>query len=394
MKKTIKLLSLLMSLVMIVSSFAGLSVSAYAADYTQMATDLQLNGVWNGDQWLTSTKKESWYRFVVPADGKVTIKTMAYFGCCYTNVYSYDLTSEYLEQHIHGDETSPSTASDDRILSQGTYYIKVSGNTGKYKLFLSYTCYNTNDFGANSYDNPLYLSNDYMITGALTRTDREDWFVLYAPYSGKYNIRLTSRFRCCYIDLYDYDLTNNILNNDIHGDEFTPSTGTYNVVLSQGTYYIKISGDYGWYNLSWNPLTQDNCNHEFSALTVYPTYFAKGYIRHTCGVCGYTYKDNYSPKSKLSNPNISTYSSNAGKKTINLYYSSVYGAKGYEIQYSTSSKFTKKTTKTIKTSNTSKTIKKLKAKKKYYVRVRAYVKSGSKTAYSSWSSKVAFKTKK
>ena len=65
---------------------------------------------------------------------------------------------------------------------------------------------------------------------------------------------------------------------------------------------------------------------------------------------------------------------------------------GYEIQYSTSSKFTKKTTKTVKVtknSTTSKKITKLKAKKKYYVRIRTYqtVKVGKKSTkiYSGWS---------
>lgn len=45
---------------------------------------------------------------------------------------------------------------------------------------------------------------------------------------------------------------------------------------------------------------------------------------------------------------------------------------GYEIQYSTNSKFTKATTKTVKTAGTKVTLKKLKSGKKYYVRVRAY----------------------
>lgn len=65
---------------------------------------------------------------------------------------------------------------------------------------------------------------------------------------------------------------------------------------------------------------------------------------------------------------------------------------GYEIQYSTSSKFTKKTTKTVKAaknSMTSKKITKLKAKKKYYVRIRTYqtFKVGKKSTkiYSGWS---------
>ena len=74
---------------------------------------------------------------------------------------------------------------------------------------------------------------------------------------------------------------------------------------------------------------------------------------------------------------------------------------GYEIQYSTSSKFTKKTTKTVKVtknSTTSKKIKKLKAKKKYYVRIRTYqtVKVGKKSTkiYSGWSKAKTVTTKK
>ncbi len=74
---------------------------------------------------------------------------------------------------------------------------------------------------------------------------------------------------------------------------------------------------------------------------------------------------------------------------------------GYEIQYSTSSKFTAKTTETKKITSsktTSKTISKLKAKKKYYVRVRTYktVKVDGKSVkiYSSWSDVEKVTTKK
>lgn len=74
---------------------------------------------------------------------------------------------------------------------------------------------------------------------------------------------------------------------------------------------------------------------------------------------------------------------------------------GYQIQYSTSSKFTDKTSKTITVKSnktTSKTISKLKTKKKYYVRVRTYktVKINGKSTkiYSDWSKTKSVKTKK
>lgn len=69
---------------------------------------------------------------------------------------------------------------------------------------------------------------------------------------------------------------------------------------------------------------------------------------------------------------------------------------GYQIQYSTSSKFNKKSTKTVKikkAKTTSKKITDLKSSKKYYVRVRTYKNSKKKTDYSAWSKKKSITTK-
>ncbi len=74
---------------------------------------------------------------------------------------------------------------------------------------------------------------------------------------------------------------------------------------------------------------------------------------------------------------------------------------GYEIAYSTSSKFSKKNTKTVsvkKNNTTSKFVSKLKAKKKYYVRIRTYktVKVNGKFTkiHSAWSKVKTVRTKK
>ncbi len=72
---------------------------------------------------------------------------------------------------------------------------------------------------------------------------------------------------------------------------------------------------------------------------------------------------------------------------------------GYQIQYSSSSKFAKPKTVTVsKNKTTSKTISKLKAKKKYYVRIRTYktvkVNGKSTKIYSSWSKAKSVTTKK
>ncbi len=67
---------------------------------------------------------------------------------------------------------------------------------------------------------------------------------------------------------------------------------------------------------------------------------------------------------------------------------------GYQIQYSTSSKFKSAKTKTISSyKTTSYTIKSLSAKKYYYVRVRTYKTVDGKKYYSDWSKSVKKKTK-
>lgn len=74
---------------------------------------------------------------------------------------------------------------------------------------------------------------------------------------------------------------------------------------------------------------------------------------------------------------------------------------GYQIQYSTSSKFTAKTTKTVtvnKNQKTTENILKLKGSQKYYVRIRTYktVANGGKSQkiYSNWSKSKTVRTKK
>lgn len=88
-----------------------------------------------------------------------------------------------------------------------------------------------------------------------------------------------------------------------------------------------------------------------------------------------------------------------GKKKITVKWAAPYNQiTGYQIKYSPKKKFKKfkKATKTVLVNSntaTSKTIKKLKPKKKYYVKVRAYMNVNGKNYYSSWSAKKSVKTK-
>lgn len=79
------------------------------------------------------------------------------------------------------------------------------------------------------------------------------------------------------------------------------------------------------------------------------------------------------------------------KKSAKVIYKKIAKVSGYQLQLSRSSKFKKALTKTTK--KVSYKFKKLKANKKYYVRVRGYVKTSNGTTYGKWIKK-NFKTAK
>ena len=138
--------------------------------------------------------------------------------------------------------------------------------------------------------------------------------------------------------------------------------------------------------------------------TDYTVSYAKGRKNVGKYAVKITFKGNYSGTKTLyfyikpKTTSISSLTSGSKKFTVK-WKKQATQTTGYQIQYSTSSKFSKAKTVTVgKNSTTSKTISKLKGKKKYYVRVRTYktVKINGKATkiYSSWSKVKAVTTKK
>lgn len=113
------------------------------------------------------------------------------------------------------------------------------------------------------------------------------------------------------------------------------------------------------------------------------TYFATGYKKYKCTACGAQKTEKLAQRK----PAIASLkSSKKGRLTVKWKKGS--GISGYQISYSTSSKFTKSTTKSVtitKAGSTAKTLTKLKSKKKYYVRIRVYKKQKGGKLYGAWS---------
>jgi len=101
----------------------------------------------------------------------------------------------------------------------------------------------------------------------------------------------------------------------------------------------------------------------------------------------YTYKKLTAPaKAKVSS------ATNSSSKAVTVKYGKVKNAGGYQIQYSTSSKFKNPKTKSV--TKTSAKITKLSKNKTYYFRVRAYRKYGSIKVYGAWSNAKSVKIRK
>ncbi len=80
------------------------------------------------------------------------------------------------------------------------------------------------------------------------------------------------------------------------------------------------------------------------------------------------------------------------KKKLNISWKKVKGATGYEVLYATNNKFTKNKKK-VSVKKNKVTLKKLKARKKYFVKVRAYKKVSGDKYYGKWSKVIKKKTK-
>lgn len=97
---------------------------------------------------------------------------------------------------------------------------------------------------------------------------------------------------------------------------------------------------------------------------------------------------------KINLKKVSLSSVKAQKKKMVVYWKKTGGNHGYQVQYSTSKRFSSNV-KTVRLSAGKKsvTIKNIPAKKRYYVRIRSYKKVGNKIWYTGWSKAKNVRTK-
>ncbi|MDD6728304.1 MAG: leucine-rich repeat protein [Eubacteriales bacterium] len=231
----------------------------------------------------------------------------------------------------------------------------------------------------------------HSITGRITIPSGVEYVGDYAFYdTGASSVEITNLNTEMGVQSVGYTEILNTATAD-PSDTTSQNVNGFLIVAPAGSLASKYAAENGF--TSYDRASCIAGNHPYSVKKKSATLFATGYSKGTCPVCGASYSKTAAKKTfKIS----SVKSSKRGTIVVKAPKQS--GITGYQIQYSTSSKFTKSTTKTVTVKTTkalSKTISGLKAGKKYYVRVRATGKTSSgKTAYSKFTPTKSIKVKK
>lgn len=370
-----------------------------------VASNVKTDGTSYNAQIAVNDEKD-FFKFTLQASGKVNFNATFYkMECVYWRLYD-EQGVELLSRNPYWNRTTENiVVNEDLYLTNGTYYIAVnkdSNTYGKYTFSLPFTSssedYAETNGGSNntvSTASTAVLGNNYR--GQIAINDDRDFYKVTLSSSQTITIRVDAGMEELRVKLYDS--SGNELKSWWCGKNNTTQKINFveTATLEKGNYYLAVvrDGYCGDYVLNISSLTKSNCPHESYDTKWYDsTYFSKGYRKYTCKLCGYTYKSDYTSVKKLSQGYFYSYCY-AGKGKLYLSWSTVSDASGYQIRYSQNKKLKSGViTKTIKgQSKNKKTISKLKRKKRYYVQIRAYKKSGSKTVYGKWSVKKVLKTK-
>ena len=344
------------------------------------ATNISLNTMYYGTTRKGYRDEQDYYKFTVSDAGYVTVNftnPLQSSSEHYWSVYLYDSSYEEIDSaYIYGNTTSTNLAAIG--LQRGTYYIKVDSgaaysdgsnfSNSTYGIKAIYTKSSVWEKELNENPTtatPINMNMTYYGTTRGGQGYEQDYYKFTVSSKKTYAIGLTTsnlKDGNAYWVMYLYDAQYNaIASADIYGNR------TYHAIkakLPKGTYYVKVQSAY------------------------YSSYSDSVYKLKVSSYSSIT------PKKTSVNGKIA-----AKSRGFTVKWKKVSkGITGYQIQYSTSKKFTNKTTKTVSKSKTSLKVKKLRANKKYYVRVRTYktynINGENVKVYSGWSKVKTVKTKR
>ena len=428
MKKTGKIVGIFWILAVL---FILAPIRAKAENYT-----IQANGQWV-DGKITAAGQSDFYKVTLSKPGRLTLSYQAWsLDDSYCVLMNNDMTTTYENFSIwDATSTNPKTKTISNWMEAGTYTIKVYGygndDIGDYKLVLNFKASGNNEKEPNNaFQNAMPLNANTWVSGLISRDDRLDFYRVNVPAKTNIMISYLSYFDDSYVELWNSDFLSVDKQYVYNGSEETPKTMTKEYTCNPGVYYIKVSPDWtddqGRYSIRFQFLTKVSSITIKGNKTVTPdktfqlranvapanatnktvkwssehSYIAEvnentGLVKtHRAGstVITATAEDGSKVVAKVTvtvKPGKTTglkvkrYSSYYYRNYAYAYWTSQPGVSGYQIQYSAAKNFKK--AKKLNSSYASCTIKKLIRGKKYYVRVRSYVKIKNKKIYGEWS---------
>lgn len=356
-------------------------------------------------------------------------------------IWNYDLTKKYGRLAAYNaSSTSPVNDSKRLAMEPGTYVIKVQGymrDTGDYRIRSSFKPANNNESSNNdSFATAQKLNLKQTVKGFFSEDNRVDFYKIQLDSTKTVRFIFTSYIGTSYIQLWDSDYIEIEETGVYNASENAPKTYVYEKKLTPGTYYIKIYPyelfhDTGRYNLKYEEkiLTKSISISGNKVVTagqmlslkaaVSPANTTDKTIEWTSGDTNVANVDRKTGKVITYRPgkvNITAaaqdgsnvtkvitvivkpkkmnapYGYKISKTKARVSWGAIYGVSGFQLQYSTNKKFTNATTKKYSKNTSYTTLKKL-GKRKYYVRVRGYVKKGKTCYYGKWSSKYVINMK-
>lgn len=329
-------------------------------------------------------------------------------------------------------------------LMNGSYYMKITGyrnsdwysSTGNYVLKTTFTSANESFAEPNNdFSTAVALSYNTRITGQIAQNDSMDNFKLYVQNDTDLNFDITSYMKYYTLTIYD-SAGKEIWNTD--SNEWNENVGyrtdEHKVTLSQGNYYVKVTGyadawndwypSTGTYTLSVNQLASINNatvgkikdqTYKGSDLTPNVAVKLNGTTLRNGIDYVLTYEDNYSiGQATVTITGIGNYAGekqvtfkiipkkvslkkvkNTAKRTATVNWKYDSSVEGYQIYRSTKKTKGFKKIKTLKSGyDSSFQNKKLKKGKTYYYKIRAYKTVNGKKYYGEFSKVKSVKIRK
>lgn len=413
-----KILALVLSLIMIMTSVFIAPFSAQADESGNTTSDLPISGTENvsfENQFISDYNWKydiRYYKVTIPSACTFVLNINATLaGDDDDGVFSISLTDENANYSLKSGLKGYVNETIEYDLLAGDYTFRFVANGNDCPVNCTFTTSFTKKTQSFYADKSTKTSNlakaneiklDTMYYGLMPRSTRNGWGGQNIGYKLNFSggdlfiLYNTERNRIhtedYYVNLYDENgktiYNTSVWDNEKQNYVNTVGDCVYFKNLKAGLYFISFKDFYGQFNfLVTNDLSQYQPQPPMPE-PVFPQPTAPTPTQPTQATTTQTATKIAKPK-KAKIKKVKGY-----KKALEVRYAKISGASGYQIQVATDKKFKKnKKTVTAKKSKTKVKISKLKKKKKYYVRVRAYKTVSGKKVYGAWSKVKTVKTK-